>query len=318
MYATLVDACTGTILDVKSPQQGVACPQAPAPQISNPCTSFIVNAGGITCDADQKWHVRATVRFPENYLDVRPFPATLVRWPTALRNGGQPSSSGSGSQGYYGTGSLSSPSVGDWSDIRLTLTLNPASPMFVTLPNVGKLSLSDQGASGTPHIIQWELPSHPEAGGGPLAGNVPGMEELPGDMPLFVGNGRSAYRLFWNLSYDQYEVTTECVSGPNGAGKYNCGGGTGHREVVGYEWRRHSLGGEIPPSAVANLPASLGADLNGDGMDEAYWDHNLTLRRMDEANSVDNPTYRRSWSWGGLIYWAVREGQGQIGWPDGQ
>jgi hypothetical protein len=39
---------------------------------------------------------------------------------------------------------------------------------------------------------------------------------------------------------------------------------------------------------------------------------------MDDSGSVDNPTYRRSWNWGGLIYWAVREGQGQIGWPDGQ
>jgi hypothetical protein len=41
----------------------------------------------------------------------------------------------------------------------------------------------------------------------------------------------------------------------------------------------------------------------------------LTLRRMDDNNRVDNPQYQRSWNWGGIIYWAVREGQGQIGWP---
>jgi hypothetical protein len=144
------------------------------------------------------------------------------------------------------------------------------------------------------------------------------MDELPDDMPLFVGHGRSAYRLFWNLSYEEYVVIHGCIDGPDRRGNYNCNDDTGHTGIVGYEWRRRSSGGEISPSAVANLPASVGADLNGDGMADAYWDHNLTLRRMDEANSVDNPTYRRSWSWGGLIYWAVREGQGQIGWPDGK
>jgi hypothetical protein len=317
MWFRSVDSCTGEI--VFSDFGGiVVCPEAAEPAPQQPCTTFKVSAGGITCDADNGWHIKATVRFPETFLDVRPFPATLVRWPTAVRNGGMPGSSGSGSQDYYGSGSMSSPSVGDWSNIRLTLSLNPASPMFVTLPHIGKLALPDKGASGTPQIIQWEVPSHPKAGGGPLAGTVSGMNELPKDLPLFVGNGRSAYRLYWNLSYSQYEAKEGCVSGPNGAGKYNCGGGTGHKAVVGYEWRRHSNGGEIPPSAVANMPASVGADLNGDGMADAYWDHNLTLRRMDAANRVDNPTYRHSWNWGGLIYWGVREGQGQIGWPGGQ
>ena len=161
-YSTLIDQCSGSILDIgDNLQQGVACPQAPAPQANHPCTTFSVNAGGITCDANNGWHVVAKVRFPETFLDVRPYPATLVRWPTALRNGGQPSASGSGTLGYYGTGSAGNPSVGDWSNIRLTLTLNPASAMFVTLPNVGALSLSDQGANGTPQIIQWEVPSHP-------------------------------------------------------------------------------------------------------------------------------------------------------------
>jgi hypothetical protein len=103
--------------------------------------------------------------------------------------------------------------------------------------------------------------------------------------------------------------------GPNGNGVYNCGGGTGHKVVVGYEWRRHSSGGEIPPLAVQNVPVSRLADINGDGIPDAFWNNNLTMRRMDDSNSVNNPRYRRSWNWGGIIYWAVREGQGQIGWP---
>jgi len=318
-----IDSCTGAVLSSTFGGSAFggygACPQAAEPSPpKQPCTTLKVSAGAINCNANNGWHIKATVRFPETFLDVRPFPATLVRWPTAVRNGGMPGSSGSGSLGYYGSGSMSSPNVGDWSNIRLTLTLNPVSPMFVTLPHIGKLALPDKGASGTPQIIQWEVPSHPKASGGPTAGTVSGMNELPKDLPLFVGNGRSAYRLYWNLSYSQYEAKEGCVSGPNGAGKYNCGGGTGHKAVVGYEWRRHSNGGEIPPSAVANMPASVGADLNGDGMADAYWDHNLTLRRMDAANRVDNPTYRHSWNWGGLIYWGVREGQGQIGWPGGQ
>ena len=57
------------------------------------------------------------------------------------------------------------------------------------------------------------------------------------------------------------------------------------------------------------------ADINNDGTSDAYWDTNLTLRRMDESGSISNPQYQRSWNWGGIIYWAVREGQGQIGWP---
>ena len=316
MYTVLVDECTGQVLDINEQvEAGVPCPDASTPAPPNPCTTLIMGASGATCQAGSSWHVKATVHFPETYLDVRPFPATLVRWPTAIRNGGTPSASGSGRQAYYGSGSPGNPNVGDWSDIVLALNLNPAGPMVVQLPHIGTLALADRGASGTPQMIHWEVPSHPEAGAGPLARTVSGMGELPGDLPLFVGSGRSPYRLFWQLSYLQYQAITNCVNGPDANGNFNCAGGAGHKEVVGYEWRKHSSGGEIPPSAVANLPASQAADLNGDGTPDAYWDHNVTVRRMDNANSVDNPTYRRSWNWGGAIYWAVREGQGQIGWP---
>ena len=259
----------------------------------------------------------ARVTFPEIYLDVRPYPATLVRWPTAVRNGGTPESTGSGGVNYIpnGGGSPNNPQEGDWQDLRLILTLQPAGPMFVTLPHIGDMILSNQGGTGNPTMIQWEVPSHPAVGGGPLAGSVGGLDELPGDIPLFVGNGRAPYKLFWELRYYEYEAVEGCVAGPNGNGNYNCGGGTGHHDIVGYDWKHHSSGGEIPPSAVQNLPAAIMADINNDGTPDAYWDNNLTLRRMDDNNRVDNPQYQRSWNWGGIIYWAVREGQGQIGWP---
>lgn len=318
MLELIVDICSGQIMAPGDVDYELACPTVSEPPPQHPCDTFVVTAGRITCNAVDGWEIEATVRFPEVYLDVRPFPATLVRWPTAIRGGGLPPSSGSGTQDYFGTGSPGNPNVGDMSNIRLTLTLSPASPLYVTLPHIGTLALANAGSSGAPQIIQWEVPSHPEAGGGPLARNVSGMDELPGDMPLFVGSGRAAYGLSWRLTYQVYQGIEECVSGPNGNGNYNCGGGTGHKEITGYEWQPRSNGGDIPPSAVANLPGSVAADLNGDGVADAYWDTNLTLRRMDDSGSVDNPTYRRSWNWGGAIYWAVREGQGQIGWPGGK
>ncbi|MBK7320876.1 hypothetical protein [Candidatus Villigracilis affinis] len=74
-------------------------------------------------------------------------------------NGGMPESSGSGGVNYIpnGGGSPSHPQVGDWQNLRLTLTLRPAGPMFVTLPLIGDLML----ANGASQTIQWEVPSHP-------------------------------------------------------------------------------------------------------------------------------------------------------------
>ena len=313
VFPIRVDNCTGEIIGISEQIASMSCsvPDTSPPQ--HPCTTFSVSPGGITC-TNSGWNVSARVTFPEIYLDVRPYPATLVRWPTAVRNGGMPESSGSGGVNYIsnGGGSPGNPQVGDWQNLRLILTLQSAGPMFITLPHVGDLVLSN----GATQSIQWEVPSHPAVGAGPLAGSISGLDELPGDMPLFVGHGRAPYKLFWELRYHEYEAIKECVSGPNGNGNYNCGGGTGHKEITGYEWKKHSSGGEILPSAVANLAAALMADINNDGTPDAYWDNNLTLRRMDESGSVSNPQYQRSWNWGGIIYWAVREGQGQIGWPE--
>jgi hypothetical protein len=58
------------------------------------------------------------------------------------------------------------------------------------------------------------------------------------------------------------------------------------------------------------------ADLDHNGAPDAYWDRSVQIRRMDNANRVDNPLWARSYSWGGIFYWGVREGQGQIGWQE--
>lgn len=312
VYPIRVDNCTGQIVGISEQIATMSCSVPDTSPPRHPCSTLSVSAGGVTC-ANSGWNVRARVTFPEIYLDVRPYPATLVRWPTAVRNGGMPGSSGSGGVDYIsnGGGSSGNPRVGDWRNLRLILNLQPAGPMFVTLPHVGDMALP----SGAFQSIQWEAPSHPAVGATILAGAVSGLDELPDDMPLFAGRGRAPYKLFWELRYQEYIAVEGCLPGPNGNGVYNCGGGTGHRGITGYEWQNHSSGGEIPPSAVANLPAALMADINNDGAPDAYWDNNLTLRRMDEAGSVNSPQYQRSWNWGGIIYWAVREGQGQIGWP---
>jgi len=322
-----VDNCTGEMLGYASEQPGIfACN---LPNQENPCVIFQAGPGGITCGTE--WLVSASVGFPETFLDLRPYPASLVRWPTAARCSALPPASGSGSLAYYssGGGSLNDPQVGDWRDLTLTLGLAPAGPMFLSLPQIGELALPAVGETGPAFLFQWEMPSHPAAGGSVLASQVPGLaglpeDVLPGDMPLFVGQARSPYRLFWRLRYEEYvqRKRDECVDGPNGQGEFECktdpqlAAEDGHWEVVTYhEWQARQRGGEVQPAAVQGLPVQLTADLNQDGIPDAFWDDNVTLRRMDEAGRVDDPQWAASWNWGGTVYWAVREAQGQIGWP---
>ena len=311
-----IDVCTGAVLWERIESIISECQGFPS-ESHQPCTTFTISPGGVTCESE--WLVGAQVRFPETYLDLRPFPATLVRWPTAARCGGLVNASGSGTYDYvpYGGGSPDDPEVGDWRDLKLTLTLRPAGPMFFSMPQIGMLALPDVGAEGQSSQIQWELPSHPEAGGSVQAGSVSGLGELPADMPLFAGSAHSPYRLFWRLTYERY--TRDCEPGPDpGTGQLRCKTRNRLPENDGhwaYEWDGRSDGGEILPRMVPGLPPNLAADLNGDGVPDAYWNHNLTIRRMDEGNRVDNPEWAASWNWGGAVYWAVREGQGQVGWP---
>ena len=322
-----IDNCTGEMLAYASEQPGEFACNLPSEE--NPCLVFQAGPGGITCST--QWLVSASVGFPETFLDVRPYPASLVRWPTAARCSALPAASGSGSLAYYSPsgGSGSDPLPGDWRDLTLTLDLAPAGPMFVSLPHIGELTLPPIGEDGLPFIFQWEVPSHPDAGATALAGEVPGLaglpeEVMPADMPLFVGQGRSPYRLFWSLNYEEYleKRRDVCEAGPNEAGVFECRtdaqlpAADGHWETVTYyEWEAQRRGGEVQPAMVRGLPEDLAADLNRDGTPDAYWNRNLTLRRMDEVGRVDDPQWAASWNWGGSVYWAVREAQGQVGYP---
>jgi len=322
-----IDNCTGEMLGYASEQPGEFVCNLPNEE--NPCVIFRAGPGGITCGT--QWLVSASVGFPETLLDLRPYPASLVRWPTAARCSALPPASGSGSLAYYSPsgGSPTNPRPGDWKDLTLTLDLMSAGPMFLSLPQIGDLALPPVGDVGQPFLFEWEIPSHPAAGGSVLAGDVPGLAELPdeilpGDIPLFVGQARSPYRLFWRLTYEEYveREREECVAGPDSEGAFDCStdsGGSendGHTEAVTYhEWEAHQEGGEVQPAMVQGLPSGLAADLDRDGTPDAYWNNNLTIRRMDDAGRVDNPQWAASWNWGGVVYWAVREAQGQIGWP---
>jgi hypothetical protein len=322
-----IDNCTGEMLAYASEEPGEFACNLPSEE--NPCLVFQAGAGGITCGT--QWVVSASVGFPETVLDVRPYPASLVRWPTAARCSVLPEASGSGSLDYYSSsgGSRNDPQTGDWRDLVLTLDLAPAGPLFVSLPHIGELALPPVGEGGPPFLFQWEVPSHPDAGATARAGDVPGLaglpeEVLPADMPLFVGQGRTPYRLFWSLSYEEYveRRRDECEPGPDESGAFECRtdprlpADDGHWETVTvHEWEAQTRGGEVQPAMVQGLPQELAADIDQDGLPDAFWNRNLTLRRMDDWGGVSDPEWAASWNWGGAVYWAVREAQGQVGRP---
>ena len=322
----MIDACTGEVVGIHVDfVDSVVCEPGEA---VNPCNEFTVSPGGISCGAGfgYDWRVEASVDFPVTFLDLRPFPATLVRWPTAARCSSLATESGVGTLDYAGNGggSAADPQVGDWRNLVLTISFSPGGVMQVSLPNIATLALSPTSDYAQPNIFQWEVPSHPAAGGSSLAGDVPGLEELPADMPVFVGSASTPYRLFWSFTYEAYTVrqVDVCVPGPDESGNYECKTSDevsyddGHWETEReYEWKNHSESGEILPSMVEGLPEAIAADLNNDGIPDAYWNTNVTIRRMDDNNRPYGHAWERSWNWGGLIYWAVREGQGQIGWP---
>ena len=323
----IVDNCTGYAYGYSyNYADSMEC--GTPPEAVNPCETFEVGGGGITCGGsfDYDFYIEAIVGFPVIYLDLRPFPATLVRWPTAARCGGLTAGTGEGHLNYVGIGGgdPSDPEVGDWRDLTLSLTMQPAGALQLTLPLIGTLALPPTSDIAEPITFQWEVPSHPAAGGGPLAGEIAGLDELPADIPVFVGSARSPYRLLWAFTYEERVVDHEdiCVVGLSEDGIYECKTNAGmsyndgHWEQTPvYEWKERSRNGEVLPWMVAGLPEFLAADLNNDGSPDAYWNYNVTIRRMNDNNRIDDNQWARSWNWGGLVYWAVREGQGQIGWP---
>lgn len=329
MATTQIDSCTGEIVGDSFDLGGYGnysvteCPTSWTTP-PNPCDEFIVSGGGVTCVSDlvdegsrgSSWEIRAHAGWPGIEIHTRPYPITLVDWDTVMRVAGLGSSSGSGRLAYapWGGGSNGSPAAGDWRDVVLRLEIKPLTSWAdVFLQNIGLIRMP----VGRLHTFQWNLPSHPSAGGGPLAGEVGQLEELEPDTPLYSNWTRAPYMVYCTLEY--YEWESSCVGGPDENGNTNCrrdsnGNFTGHRE---WGWKRHSQTIPIPPTAArVDLPASFLADLNGDGTPDAYWGRTTFVRRMDDAGNVDNPEWAHSYSWPGPYwYWAAREAQGQIGWP---
>ena len=325
-----VDTCTGGSLDaptgpIASDDGQFHVTDCPTSWVipPNPCDEFTVSGGGVTCVTDfvdegsdgSSWELRAHAGWPGIELHTRPFPVTLVDWDSVLRVAGLGSSSGSGRLAYapWGGGTEANPAAGDWKDVVLRLEIRPVADWAeVFLENIGLLRLQ----IGHLYTFQWNLPSHPAAGGGPLSGQVGQLEELEPDVPLYSNWSRAPFMVYCSLEY--YEWKSTCVGGPDDNGSTNCrrnsnGEFTGHRE---WGWKRHSQTIPIPPTAAnVDAPASLLADLNGDGVPDAYWGRLSFVRRMDDAGSVTNPQWAHSYSWGPWWYWAVREAQGQIGWP---
>ncbi len=290
----------------------------------NPCDEFVVTSSGVTCTTDfvdsssfpgSEWQLTVHTPFPGAEIHTRPYPVTLVNWDTVMRVMGLGSSSKTGHLSYaaWGGGSESSPAAGDWRDVTLRLEIKPVADWAdVFLENIGLIRMR----LGELHTFQWNLPSHPAAGGGPLSGQVGQLEELEPDVPLYTNWTRAPYMVYCTISY--YEWKSTCVGGAGDNGELNCrkdsnGNFTGHRE---WGWKHVSKTTPITPDmAINQVPAGMLADLNGDGKPDAYWGRLSFIRRMDDNGNVNNPEWAHSYSWGPVWYWAVREAQGQIGWP---
>jgi hypothetical protein len=326
-----VDACTGEVIDSQAGEifssgyvTAINCTGTGNDTPPNPCDKFTVNGSGVTCTTDfdegdsfpgSQWQLTVHTPFPGAEIHTRPYPVTLVNWDTVMRVMGLGTSSNTGHLGYaaWGGGSASSPASGDWKDVTLRLDIKPVADWAdVFLENIGLIRMR----LGEIHTFQWNLPSHPAAGGGPLSGQVGQLEELEPDVPLYTNWTRAPYMVYCTISYYEWEST--CVGGAGDNGELNCrkdsnGNFTGHRE---WGWKHGSKTTAITPAmAINQVPAGMPADLNGDGKPDAYWGRLSFIRRMDDAGNVNNPEWAHSYSWGPVWYWAVREGQGQIGWP---
>lgn len=327
----MVDTCTGEAVGAVGLDQddngnltAFACESPGTSTPPNPCDEFVVTSSGVTCTTDfvdsssfpgSQWQLTVHTPFPGAEIHTRPYPVTLVNWDTVMRVVGLGSSSKTGHLGYaaWGGGSEGNPAVGDWKDVTLRLEIKPIADWAeVFLENIGLIRMR----LGELHTFQWNLPSHPAAGGGPLSGQVGQLEELEPDVPLYTNWTRAPYMVYCTVSY--YEWKSTCVGGTGDNGELNCrkdsnGNFTGHRE---WGWKRGSNTTVITPDmAINQVPASMLADLNGDGKPDAYWGRLSFIRRMDDNGNVNNPEWAHSYSWGPVWYWAAREAQGQIGWP---
>jgi len=269
--------------------------------------------GSISCSWNFQWKLEASVTMPPIVIDTRPYPVTLVNWPTTMRVNSLATNNGSGSLAYagWGGGAPDNPQPGDWKNITLTLTFAPTgNPVTVSLSKQSAFTVS--ASAGGTKTFTWTVASHPAVGAVKTAGQVGQLSEIPGDTTLFQGNSMTTYNLSYKLTYQEYSQHYVCLvkatavaslPGQSPAPAAPCVIG----KYVG-QWDSKSESGNIPPSAVQNLPASI----NGGSV---YNDYSVVIRRMDDNGSTSNPAYAHQYSWGSIYYWGVREGEGQEGWP---
>ena len=313
-----LDSCNKVIAVYgRTGEGGVDCPgqnPTPAPPTSNNnnCSSLVYSNGTVSCKWNFQWQLSASVTMPPIVIDVRPYPATLVSWPTTYRINGLATNTGSGSLAYagWGGGMPNASRPGDWRNVTLTLTMQPTgNPLQIALSLIPTFSVP---ATGGIKIFKWNVASHPAEGANTTAGAVGQLGELPSDMPLFQGSTMTTYRLFYVLNYQSYSERYVCkdpatpvpIFKPVGtAVPYVC-----VNSVTVGQWNDQTKSGEILPSQVANLPSYM----NGGSV---YNDWTVVIRRMDDNGSVNDPAYAHQYSWGSTFFFAVREGQGMIGGP---
>ena len=291
-----------------APCNTTTTPVAPTPH--SPCKVLSYNGGNITCDWDFQWNLSAAVSMPPIVIDARPYPVTLVNWPTTFRVNGLSSNSGNGTLSYagWGGGGPGNPRQGDWRNITLTLTFRPTgNPVTVNMTLIPSFTVPTSGSTKT---FEWQVASHPAVGANSTAGAVGQLGEIPSDMTLFQGSSMTTYGLYYSLNYEEYSEHLVCLDLPPSAPSVPpvTPPGCQNQKLVG-SWNGKSENGEILPGEVANLPASM----NGGSV---FNDWTVVMRRMDENGNANNPAYAHQYSWGSVFFFGVREGQGQIGWPD--
>jgi len=192
----------------------------------------------------------------------------------------------------------------------LTLTMRPTgNPLQIAMSLIPTFTVP---ATGATKIFQWNVASHPAAGADTTAGAVGQLGELPSDMPLFKGSSMTTYRLFYSLTYQIYSERHICKDSPTSTPIFRTSGTQVPYTCVNMVtigiWTSQSKSGEILPGQVANLPSYM----NGGNV---YNDWTIVIRRMDDSGSVTDPAYAHQYCWGDAWFFAVREGQGEIGGP---